>query len=506
MDNNYLVFDIGTTAVKVSILTESLKILRTVRKEYVLSAAGKEVTLSPDIYVSHACAALRELRTTVFCDNILGVAVTTQGETLIPVDRDGNALMDAIVWLDGRADEEADYIRNLISEDKLYKKTGVPAIDGLVPLCKLLYIKNRMPEVYRRTYKFLLLEDYFIYLLTGEFVSEKSLQCTTGWFDICEDCIDCDILKQVGLDPEKLPNAGCPGDIAGYVTEEAAERFCIPCGAPVVLAAMDQVAGAIGAGNSVPGGITETTGTALCIGKTVKKAPFDTSMKIPVYRHYDSSMYLLLPVSMTAGMMLKWYKDQFYKAEAVKAEIDGEDIYDVITEEASRSQPLSGGVLCFPYLSGALQPYFASELRAAFTGIGVGTTRGDMARSVLEGVAFMLRENLELLPEDESEYLAGITSMGGGAKSSLWCEIKAAVTGRPIVVLEESETATIGAAMLIRKALNIQHPLALPQKAVKKEYLPDVSLSKLYEASYSEYQKTLAFLAGEARARTGGSK
>lgn len=230
-------------------------------------------------------------------------------------------------------------------KDVFYQKTGIPECNGLCPVSKILWFLEEEPELYQKTAYFLLLENYIIYKLTGFIVTEKSLLCNTGYFNMQTDEVWTELLVRAGIDPEKIPPAMDCGKMVGELSEEAVKETGLCAGTKVVTGAMDQVCGALGAGNDKAGELTETTGTALCIGKTIKSGPIHTTYQIPVYRHYRKELQLLLPVCMTAGLALKWFKDTFCRFETEKAARAGRDIYDILSDMAETSPPLAKEII-----------------------------------------------------------------------------------------------------------------------------------------------------------------
>lgn len=486
----FLTIDVGTTAIKVCAVDENFEVKICKKKEYQLCTDGSCVTLNPEIYWKVAGEKIREIVKEAGADRIIGITITTQGETMIPVDAQGKALYDAVVWLDGRAGEQAERIKELIDAKEFYQRTGVPECNELCPVSKLLWFAEKEPEVYAKAKYFLLLEDYMIFRLTGRMVTEKSLLSTTGYFDIHQDVVWDEILLKAGLEPDKIPPALDCGEIVSAISKEASEELGLQQNTVVVTGAMDQVCGAIGAGNSVPGMVTETTGTALCIGKTINSTAVNTDYAIPVYRHYTKNLQLLLPVCMTAGMALKWFKDTFCQQEAKEAEKTGRDVYDLLNVLAEASEPLAGGVVMLPYLAGSLQPYQKPGYRGGFMGVGLDSKKSDFVRALMEGVAYMLEENLLLLDKIGGGRRDYIVSMGGGSKSDIWCRIKADVTGMEVRTLKESETASIGAAMLCAKGMKNQ-ALAESEKILKKSYYPDREKVVKYKEGFKTYNRIL---------------
>ena len=492
MTKNVLTIDAGTTAIKICIVDEKFHILSCVSREYDLHTEDNRVTLNPEIYWDNITSGIREILKENEGVSIAGISVTTQGETMIPVDAEGNALYDAVVWLDGRAVAQAEEINRRMDKEFFYMTTGVPECNALCPISKLLWFYEEEREIYDKTKYFMLLEDYILFHLTGRMVTEKSLLSTTGYFDIVRDKVWDELLLMLHLDPAKIPPAFDCGSRVGKVSQKAAEETGISEQVWAVTGAMDQVCGAIGAGNFYPGGLTETTGTALCIGKTMQKQSVDPRYPIPVYRHYKEDLQLLLPVCMTAGMALKWFKDTFCETEIKLAGETGKDVYTILSELAEESQPLAGGVVMLPYLAGSLQPYQSDSYRGGFLGVGLNSRKKDFIRALMEGVSYMLKENLVLLQQIGANG-STIISMGGGSRSDLWCQIKADVTGLTVYTLKESEVASIGAAMLCRMGLEDGKVLSGQDltEQVRKTYSPQADRQQQYLDGYRRYSDLL---------------
>jgi xylulokinase len=210
---------------------------------------------------------------------------------------------------------------------------------------------------------------------------------------------------------------------------------------------MDQAVGAIGAGNFEPGKVSESTGAALAIQATITNPMMDPSEVIPVYSHSVPKRYLFVTVCPTAGMALKWFRDSFCQDEMKQAESEKMDAYDRLTGLGQSVPAGSDGLIMLPHLMGAFSPEPNPLARGSFTGFTLGHTRGHFVRALLEGVAFLLKRNLESI-ERTGMVIREIRSTGGGARSRLWNQIKANVCNRPVLTLANEETALLGDAIL----------------------------------------------------------
>lgn len=412
--------DFGTTSLKAQAFDEKLSVIGSYLEDYTLKTSGAQVEFDAEEYFNILKNAVAELKNG---EKIDALAIDTQCETLILTDEHGTPVRDAIVWLDNRAVEEAEIIEKHFTRKKVYEITGQPEVTATWPACKLLWVKRNEPEVWAKTRKIFLLEDWLLYKLTGNFVTEKTLQSSTIYFDINTSDWWGEMLDFIGVSRGMLPEL-C--DSAVKVGEYE--------GIKVITSAMDQVAGAVGAGVVKKGIVSEMTGTTMAIYVPTDKIPeFDENSFTPCHYSFDNS-YCLLSWSPTAGMALKWFRDGFLK-DLSFAEIDK------LAKDVSVG---SDGVVFLPYLCGSTMPKYNPSARGSFTGLTTEHTPIHMARSIMESVACVLKNNLEALgvPTDE------IRVMGGGAKSSLWCQMKADMTGKKLVTLKNNETACLGSAIL----------------------------------------------------------
>ena len=498
-----LVFDIGTTAVKACLFDRQLSLRGYSSEEYrLLTPKPGWVELDPEVYWRAAKAQIPLVcgKTGVSPSEIEAITVTTQGETLIPVDRTWKALRNAIVWLDERASEQGERISERFPPEVFYPRTGIPECNGYCPISKLLWIKEMEPEVYEKTFKFLLVEDYILGKFTGDFVTEKTLLCTTGYFDIISDEYWKEILDFTGIDIEKLPRPlECGTVLETPVRAALCSELNLPSGVKVISSAMDQMTAAVGAGNLKPGIITETTGTGMCTAATSENPDFSNPQRITIYRHIYPKKYLIIPVCMCAGMVLKWFKDEFCPDLVAEAEARGESVYSLISDIVSQVSASSKGLILIPYFTGVLQPDNNPSAKGVFFGIGLDTGRPEFLRSIMESIGFMLKENVELIVQIQGSKAKEIRSLGGGAKSRIWRQIKADINGVPIVSMMESECTALGAGILAAVALGYYHDAAAAAAAsnsIAERLDPDPALEKQYLEGYGKYRALYEQLKG----------
>jgi xylulokinase len=455
-----LAVDAGTTSVKAGLFSPDGHCLGVGRQEYQLDTpAADRAQLDPDVYWQ---ACLNTVRTALKQSGakpaqVKALAVSSQGETTITLDSNGNVIYPALVWLDNRATRQAAFLADQFGKE-VYFRTGIPEIVPTWPACKILWIRENEPDVFARAHKFVLVQDYLIYRLTGQIVTDGSISCTTLNYDRTKNAWWTDVQDAIGIRTDQLPEIVQPGTNVGTLTPEAARLLGLTTGTCVVTGGMDQSVGAIGAGNFKPGIVSESTGAALAIQATISDPMIDQTRVVPVYYHSVPGRYLFVPVCPTAGMAFKWLRDVFFQDEILAAEAGNGDAYDRLTDLAGTVPAGSDGLIMLPHLMGAFSPEPNPVARGSFTGFTLSHTRAHFVRALLEGVAFMLRRNLETI-ERTGIQIHEIRSTGGGARSPLWNQIKANVCNRPVVTLANEETGLLGDAILAGVATGMFHSI-----------------------------------------------
>jgi xylulokinase len=252
---------------------------------------------------------------------------------------------------------------------------------------------------------------------------------------------------------------------------------------------MDQAIGAIGSGSILPRQVTETTGGALGIIFPVDHPVFDPLRRLPCYYHARRGQFVLLPWGQTAGMALRWFRDQFYAQEARDALQAGGDPYDVMTAEAAHVPPGTEGLVALPHLEGAFCPEFNANARAVFFGATLRHTRAHFTRSILESVAYMLRKNMDIVQQIGGP-VQELRATGGGARSPLWLQIKADVLQMPITTVMVEEASLLGAAILGAVTTGVYPNLeaAVNQMVhVRDRIEPNPAQMSVYQAGYATY-------------------
>ncbi len=482
--------DVGTTSVKAGLFSPDGRCLGVGRQEYQLDTpAPDRAQLDPEVYwqacVKTVRAALEQ--SGIQPEQVKAAAVSSQGETTITLDANGQAIYPALVWLDNRAVDQATFLAERFSAE-VYARTGIPEIVATWPACKILWLRQNEPEIFARADKFLLVQDYLIFRLTGRIVTDGSISCTTLNYDLTKNTWWTEVQEAIGIRTGHLPEIVQPGTDVGTLTANAARQLGLTTGTIVVTGGMDQSVGAIGAGNFKPGKVSETTGAALAIQATISDPLIDQSHTVPVYYHSVPGQFLFVPVCPTAGMAFKWLRDTFFQDEIRAAEADKTDAYDRLTKLAEAIPPGADGLVMLPHLMGAFSPEPNLQARGSFTGFTLSHTRSHFVRALLEGVAFLLRRNLESI-ERTGIQVQEIRSTGGGARSRLWNQVKADVCNRPVVTLVNEETGLLGDAILAGVASGVFASIEAGCDAMVavKEVIPPGAQAEAYVEPYRRY-------------------
>lgn len=437
--------DIGTTSVKGMLVRTDGEPVRTAGREYTLDYPSPDrCELDPEIYWNSATAVIRGLiqDSDVAPHEILAVAFSSQGETLIPVDAQGKPLRKAIVWLDNRSGAEAAEIKDRFTPEAILAKTGQPEILPIWPATRIRWLEKHEPETFRRTAKYLLVEDFLLHRLTGRFVTEQSLVSSTVYYNIVNKQWWPAMLDFLGISAVELPDVVPSGTPIGRLTKEAAEATGLPQSVVVVAGAYDHPAGAIGCGNIRQGMVSETTGASMAMVVTLDQPILAPGLRLPCQCHAVPGKYLMLPYGQTAGLVLKWFKETFGSLEAENG--DSYARLDVLAESIPAG---SDGLVVLPHFMGAGSPEFNEKARGVFCGVTLSMGKGHFVRAILESVACMIEMNLESLRK-MGVHVQEVRSLGGGARSRLWNQIKADCTGLQLATSISAEPTSLGAAIL----------------------------------------------------------
>ncbi len=493
--------DLGTTSIKALLLSSKGDLIATSGEEYLLDyGPGETCELDPELYWEVASRVIKSLilKARIDPEKVKGVSFSSQGETIIVIDRNGQPLRKAIIWLDNRSIDEAKEIEEKFGNQIIMDKTGQPEVLPIWPATRILWLKKNEPHIFNKVKKFLLVEDYLIYRMTGEFYTEHSLVSSTLYFDIVNKTWWDEMLGFLGITASQLPQISPSGTRVHNLTRDAALATGLTPDVEVVTGSYDHPAGAIGAGNILPGITTLTIGASMAFCVTLDQPVNDLSFRLSCQCHSVPGKYFLLPYVQTAGLLLKWFKDNFCQSETALSEQTNIDVFDLLTELAAKIPPGAEGLTVLPHFMGAGSPYFNQKVKGVFAGMTIGMGKGHFVRSIMEAVSAEIHHNLETLIKKDI-VIREIRLLGGGSKSPLWCQIIANMTGLNVSTMSCSENASLGAAILagvgtgIFRSIDHGCKLSIELKTV---YKPDPDEFKLYGEVYGRYLKLYNSLEG----------
>ena len=443
-----LAHDLGTSGNKATLFSEEGALVASEVYSYGTHYFNQTwVEQDPEDWWKAICISSRSLLEASGTDPADIAVVSFSGQMMgcLCVDKQGRPLRPSIIWADQRAQEQAAALEEKIPLAEFYRIAG-HRNSASYGLQKLMWVRDKEPEIYRQTYKVLNAKDYIVMRLTGRFYTEPSDATSMTAYDLKNWCWSEKIVTASGIDGDKLPDIVPSTHVAGEVTAQAAAETGLKAGTPVVMGGGDGVCANVGAGSVAPGKTFSYVGSSAWIASTAAEPVFDEQMRTVTWAHLVPGMYAPNGTMQCAGGAYNWLKEQLGKLETEQAKAQGISPYQLIDAQAGKSCPGSNGVIFLPYLLGERAPRWNVNARGAFLGLNMENTRADMFRSVMEGVSMNLAIVLDILRKhiDIDEILV----IGGGAKGRIWRQIMADIYGVTIkspVLLEEA--TSMGAAI-----------------------------------------------------------
>ena len=486
----YLIgIDLGTTGCKAAVYDKHGECWGESYLEYgLITLSSVMIEQDPHAWWGLTCQAIQESLTDAGIDRsgVKGISVSSQGISFVLLDREGEPLGNAINWLDGRAMDECDEILLRYSAHDIFAITGKRVAPFYV-LPKLLWVRKHQPEIWQQAHTILMGHDYLIYRLCGELVTDHSMAGGTLLYDLRTSTWCKELLQSFEIPSELLPTIQWSGTPVGRLRPEVAELLGLPPATMVAVGGQDQKCAALGAGIDEHTA-TVSLGTATAITQLMERPLTDPAMRIPTFSFVQPGRWVLEGVIGTGAGSLRWFRDT----------LGGKIAYKQLDEDAEAIPPGSEGVLFYPHLAGAGTPHWQSSCRASFQGLSLATTRGHLTRSVLEGVAYQIRENLTV-SQDLAGPVKNVIVFGGGAKSSLWREIIGDVLNRSLAWTPTVETASLGASILAGLASGVFASFFEGRSATLKiltQRDPDPQKASRYAGFFEEYQRLECHLLG----------
>lgn len=444
--------DAGTTGTKVMIFTLDGVPVSHAYREYPCTYPNVGwVEQDPWLLWKALCEASKEAiaKAGVDAKEIGSVAISSQRGTFFGVDKNWTPLHDSIVWSDGRALNEINWIADTIGAEKYHSISGA-AITSLWAYAKFKWLRDHQPDLYEKTYKFVNGQEWLLHQLgSEEMFTDPSSMALHGMMDVSTLDWSDELLKAIDFDREKLPEIKPPARQVGVISKKAAELTGFAEGMPICVGGGDQQCAAVGAG-VIKEGIAEITiGTSSVMVAAVDKVYDDPLHEVLFSGHANPGRFDMEGISYASGATLKWWRDTFGSPEKSVAAAAGIDEYEVICDMVAKNAPAgSKGLLFFPFFAGQVTPYFCEIAKGGYFGLDATHDRSCMARAVLEGVAYEMRMSIESMQRVLGKPFDIIRLSGGGSKSPLWRQIQADIYGCPVEMLKVADCGLVGAACL----------------------------------------------------------
>ena len=481
----YIGVDLGTSAVKLLLMDEKGKIHNIVSKEYPLSfphPGWSEQNLQD--WKEQSLAGIKELIADADKSQIAGISFGGQMHGLVVLDENDEVIRPAILWNDGRTTKETDYLNEVIGKDKLSKYTANIAFAGFTAP-KILWMKEQEPENFAKINKIMLPKDYLAYVLSGVHCTDYSDASGMLLLDVEHKCWSKEMLEICNVKEEQLPTLYESYEVVGNVKPEIAEELGIPASVKVIAGAGDNAAAAVGTGTVGEGRCNISLGTSGTIFISSKKFGVDEHNALHSFDHADG-YYHLMGCMLSAASCNKWWMDEILKTK------------EYAKEQEQICKLGENNVFYLPYLMGERSPHNDPKARATFIGMTMDTTREDMTQAVLEGVAFGLRDSLEVA-RSLGIQIERTKICGGGAKSPLWKKIVANVMNLKVDVIESEEGPGYGGAILA--AVGCKEFASVEEATEKLVKIvdtvePDAELVAKYEERYQKFRQIYPTLKG----------
>ncbi|MBE6809712.1 MAG: pentose kinase [Ruminococcaceae bacterium] len=479
---NIIAYDLGTGGVKASLYDNKLQTLAKVFLEYnTFYPTASMHEQRPLDWWNAICESTKKLldKTKTNPHNIECVSLSGASLVAIPMDKDNNPLLEQVpIWSDTRAEAESEEFFSIIDRNEWYMTTGNGFPAPCYSIFKLMWLKKHMPDVFEKTAYVLGSKDYINFMLTGNLATDFSYASGTGAYELKTGSMKREFLRAAGLSEDIFLEPVVSHKIIGSVTEQAAQKTGLCVGTKVVCGGVDNACMALGAVGPESGKAYVSLGSSSWIPVNSQDPVLDVKKKPYVFAHIQEGMFTSAFSIFAGGSSLRWARDTLF------ADVTDDNIYITMDKMADKVPIGSNGILFNPSLAGGTSQDKSIHIRGAYVGLHLGTTRDDMVRATMEGIALNLRMSLQYLKE-KVELSDSILFCGGGSKSPFWMQMFADVFNMPIAKSNiDQDAASLGAAAIAARGIGIwkdYSPLKELQ-CVNKLYLP-------CEASANKYDK-----------------
>jgi xylulokinase len=488
-----LAHDLGTTGNKASLFDEEGKV-----RASSLFTYGTEfprpnwVEQNPEDWWKAVCLSTKQLLSTSGISRNQVACISFSGQMMgcVALDRQARPLRSALIWADTRAVPQAGQLIAKVGMEKIYRITGHRPSSSY-SAAKIMWVRDHQPEIFAEAHKFVHAKDFIVARLTGTFATDFSDAGGMNLYDLEAYDWSAPMLEAASLDPELLPELHEATDVVGEVLPSVSEEVGLAAGTPVVIGGGDGCCAAAGAGVVREGSAYNYLGSSSWIAIASKQPIYDPTMRTFTWAHLMRNIFSPCGSMQAAGGAYQWLRDTVCLPEKEKASELGISPYELMDQLADQSPPGAHGLLFFPYLLGERSPWWNPDARAAYFGLTMGHTRGDIIRATLEGVTF----NLKIIMDSFCQQGAQISAMrviGGGGKGRIWRQIMADIYGVPVqrpALL--AEATSFGAALAggIGVGLYKDWSMAESMTPVVDEILPDGQTTEAYRKLYDIFNQ-----------------
>ena len=481
--------DIGTSGTKTVLFDVNGTTIASDTQEYPLyQPRNGWAEQDPEDWWKATCVSTRNViaQSGVNPRDIKGVGLSGQMHGLVLLDADDKVLRRSIIWCDQRSAQECEEITSLVGAKRLIEITANPALTGFTA-SKIKWVMNNEPEIYEKARKILLPKDYIRFCLTGEYATEVSDASGMQLLDVPNRRWSDEVLQKLGIDKDMLGKVYESQEVTGTVSKKAAELTGLAEGTIVVGGGGDQAAGAVGNGIVKPGVISSTIGTSGVVFAYTDKVSIDPKGRVHTFCHAVPNTWHIMGVTQGAGLSLQWFRNNFCHEEISVAGLLDVDPYYLIDKAAEKVAVGADGLIYLPYLMGERTPHLDPDCRGVFFGISAKHTKREFLRAVMEGVAYSLKNCLDIIKE-MGIGINEVRASGGGGKSPLWRQIQADLFGTPICTVNSSEGPALGVALLAGVGAGIYKsvPEACDQTITTR--MDNVAYQKFYSLYNDIYQ------------------
>ncbi len=485
--------DVGTTGTRSIIFDIQGRVVKSAYYEYpIITPQPGYVEQDAEQWWYAVTRTLKEVTKSNDINNrdISALVVTNQRETIVPVDKAGEALNNAIVWQDRRSTAQCKTVSDTIGIEKIYNTTGL-TIDPYFSASKIMWLKDNKSKIFDKTNKFLLVHDYIVHKLTGEFVTDYSNAARTMLFDINKFNWSEQLSQAMDIPIDKLPAIKSSGTVIGEITMDIAKQTGLKPSTPVVAGGGDQQCAALGLGVIREGLVKATTGTGSFVLAHLDKPKFDKKNRVICSVSVIPNKWVLEASIFTTGAVYRWFRDNFAEAEKKKANELGIDVYELLNKDVQSAEPGARGLYFLPHFAGAGAPYWNPKAKGLLFGLTLAHNKQDVLRAIIEGICFEVKKSLEVFAELGIK-ISELRISGGATRADVWNQIQADIYSITASKTQYEETSALGAAMIGCVGTNIYTSF---DKVVEKmveittSFQPNKKLSNFYDSLYTKNKK-----------------